>query len=68
MLYIINLDNLDESIDISKTFETSVAVGQHSFSKMTVDVDRKKKFFLIFIIQNIIFALINFKRTYCILF
>ena len=45
MLYIINLDNLDESIDISKTFETSVAVGQHSFSKMTVDVDRKKKFF-----------------------
>jgi hypothetical protein len=33
----------EESVTISEAFETSVAVGCHSFSKMASDFDRERK-------------------------
>ena len=36
-------EELEESININEAFETSVAVGAHSFSKMDDDIDKKRK-------------------------
>ena len=33
----------EESININEAFETSIAVGAHSFSKMDDDIDKKRK-------------------------
>ena len=36
-------DNLEESVNISEAFETSVAVGAHAFAKMEGDLDKQRR-------------------------
>ncbi len=36
-------EDLEESVNINEAFETSVAVGAHSFARMEVDVDRRRQ-------------------------
>nr|QSG73581.1 ganglioside-induced differentiation-associated protein 2 [Alvinella pompejana] len=36
-------EELEESININEAFDTSIAVGAHSFSKMDDDIDKKRR-------------------------
>lgn len=41
--HIESVEDLEESVDINEAFQSSVAVGDHAFSKMEADHDRLRR-------------------------